>query len=323
MNKKRAFIKISLLFILLVVICYFNVTYGLNIFDESLSDIDKTILYDLRIPRAVLAILVGGSLSISGAALQGVFRNSLVEPYTLGVSGGAAVGVAACLSLSLSKIFGSFSLIISGFLGAIFVLVLLYQIAIKNHKLDIKILLLIGVMISFISSSILMLILSVTKTENLHGIIFWMMGSLSNAQNNLNIALACITLFGLFIFYLFANNLNALQFGYEKGATLGVNVEQVIKITVILSSLLTAASVSVTGIIGFIGLIIPHIMRKIFYNDFRILFIASFLGGAIFLMLSDFIASKIIYPNELPVGVVTGILGGIFFIYIFRKEKLV
>ena len=320
MNKKRALVKIIILFFILIIIAYFNITYGLHLFEKS-SDIDKTILLNLRLPRAVLAILAGGSLSICGAALQGVFRNSLVEPYTLGVSGGAAVGVAVALSLSLNKIFGVFLLISAGFLGAILVLLLLYVIAIKNYKLDIKTLLLIGVMISFISSSVLMLILAVSNTQNLHGIIFWMMGSLSNAQNNLNIALGCITLFGLFIFYLFANNLNALQFGYEKGATLGVNVEQVIKITVILSSLLTAASVSVTGIIGFIGLIIPHIMRKIFYNDFRILFIASFLGGAIFLMLSDFIASKIIYPNELPVGVVTGILGGIFFIYIFRKEK--
>jgi len=176
-------------------------------------------------------------------------------------------------------------------------------------------------MISFISSSILMLILAISKVENLHGIIFWMMGSLSNSENGLNYPLAIIFILGFIILYIYSNQLNAIQLGFEKSHTLGVDVEKIIKTTIIISSLITASIVSITGMIGFVGLIVPNLMKKIFYNDFRILFITSFISGGVFLILSDFIASKIIYPNELPVGVVTGILGGIFFIYTFKKEQ--
>ncbi|UOD35891.1 iron ABC transporter permease [Deferribacteraceae bacterium V6Fe1] len=306
----------------MLIIFIFHMFYGVDIFNGLFSDIDKTILTQIRLPRGFLGILAGGGLSVCGAALQGVFRNNLVEPYTLGVSGGAAVGVALAISLSLNMLLGYFTLILAGFLGAVFVLFLLYYIAIKENRFDIKTLLLIGVMISFMSSSILMLILSVSKTENLHGIIFWMMGSLSDAENMINIWLGIIVLSGLFVFYLMANDLNAIQFGYEKSFTLGVNVENVIRMTVLISSLVTASIVSVTGVIGFVGLVVPHVMRKFFYNDFRILFLASFLGGGAFLLLSDMIASKIIYPIELPVGVVTGILGGALFINIFRKERV-
>ncbi len=319
MRKGRYILKFIILFLLLIITWIFHIFQGIGINDEP---INRTILTQIRLPRSILAILSGGGLALCGTALQGMFRNSLVEPYTLGVSGGAAIGVAVSLLLPFQRDLGFAYLTISGFLGALSVLLILYLVAIKDRKLDMKNLLLIGVMISFISSSILMLILSVSKIENLHGIVFWMMGSLGNSSNETNLILSFIILSILIIFYFMANDLNAIQFGYEKSTTLGVDTDKVLKTTVVLSALITASIVSITGIIGFVGLIIPHLMKKIFYNDFRILFITSFLGGGFFLLLSDFVSTKIIYPNELPIGVITGIIGGVFFIYIFKRERI-
>ena len=318
MGTKRYIKRVILLIILLLASLSLHIFYGIDLKNNPM---DILILTQIRIPRALLGLIVGGGLALCGAALQGVFRNSLVEPYTLGISGGSALGIAIAIILPFSKIFGSFFIIINGFFGSLIAFFVLYYIAIKNRKLDINNLLLIGVMISFISSSILMLILAISKVENLHGIIFWMMGSLSNSENGLNYPLAIIFILGFIILYIYSNQLNAIQLGFEKSHTLGVDVEKIIKTTIIISSLITASIVSVTGMIGFVGLIVPNLMKKIFYNDFRILFITSFISGGVFLILSDFIASKIIYPNELPVGVVTGILGGIFFIYTFKKER--
>ncbi|WP_424604553.1 FecCD family ABC transporter permease [Calditerrivibrio nitroreducens] len=319
MNKDHFVAKIFIIFFLTFCIISLQLFYDTF---PLVNDINTTIIAEIRLPRAILGLLAGGGLALCGTVLQGVFRNNLVEPYTLGISGGSAVGVALGLMVNFQTFLGFSSLIIAGFLGALFSLFILYIVAIRNHKIDTKNLLLIGVMISFISSSLLMLILSISKVENLHGIVFWIMGSLGNAENNINFILFFIVSSGFVIFYLLANDLNAMQFGYEKSFTLGVNIDVVIKITIITASFITASIVSVTGMVGFIGLVVPHLMRKLFYKDFRILLPTSFLGGGFFLTASDFLASKIIYPNELPVGVITGIVGGIFFIYIFKKERI-
>jgi len=319
MNKHNFLAKFFIMFFLTLSVVAVQLFYDTYSF---INDIDTTIITQIRLPRAILGLLAGGGLALCGTALQGVFRNNLVEPYTLGISGGSAVGVALGLMVNFHSFFGFASLMVTGFLGSILSLFILYIVAIRDYKIETKNLLLIGVMISFISSSLLMLILSISEVENLHGIVFWMMGSLGNAENSINFILFFIILSGFVIFYLLSNDLNAMQFGYEKSFTLGVNIDGVIKITVITASLITASIVSVTGMIGFIGLVVPHLMRKLFYKDFRILFPTSFLGGGLFLTASDFLASKILYPNELPVGVITGIVGGIFFIYIFKKERI-
>jgi len=309
--------KIIAIILITISLFIFYLFYGLNIF--NLSKMDKVILLDIRLPRGFLAFFVGAGLALSGVVLQGVFRNNLVEPYTLGVSGGAAVGVAIAISLSLEKIFGYYIYTVGGFLGAIAVLFFLYSISMRKRVFDINQILLIGVMISFISSAFIMLILSTTKMENLNEIVFWMMGSLGEPKNILIIILAIINIIGIFIFYFISPKLNALQLGYEKGISIGINVNQIIKISVMVSAIITAVAVCSTGIIGFVGLIVPHIMRKFFLNDYRYLTVSSFFAGGGFLLLCDIIARTIIYPNELPVGVITGILGGFLFIYLFRK----
>jgi iron complex transport system permease protein len=178
-------------------------------------------------------------------------------------------------------------------------------------------------MISFICSSLIMLIMAVSRIEDLHGIIFWTMGSLETSQWFLiKIALA-ISLIGLIISYLFSIDLNAFSLGEEEALHLGVNIERSKRLLFILASLLTGCSVAVAGIIGFVGLVVPHFMRMLVGSDHRILLVASYLSGAAFLILCDTLARTIIAPMELPVGVVTGIIGGILFVYALTRRQLI
>ena len=309
--------KIFILCLIVLILFVLYLFYGLPIF--HMSKMDRVILFEIRLPRGFLAFFVGAGLALSGVVLQGIFRNNLVEPYTLGVSGGAAVGVAITISLSLERFLGYYIYTFGGFAGAGAVLFFLYIISMRKKVFDINQILLIGVMISFISSAFIMLILSTSKMENLNEIVFWMMGSLGQPRDILIYILAFITIIGVFFFYFMSPKLNAIQLGYEKGISIGVNVKSLIKISISASAIITAVAVCSTGIIGFVGLIIPHILRKFFHNDYRYLVVSSFLAGGGFLLLCDIIARTVIYPNELPVGVITGLIGGILFIYLFRK----
>ena len=255
--------------------------------------------------------------------MQGMFRNPLVEPYTLGISGGAALGVCLNIVFHLHRIFGVLTLPMSGFLGAILVIILVYSLSRRKGILKIQGLLLTGVMISFISSSLIMLIMAVSRTEDLHGIVFWIMGSLEE-PNWVLIKLAVgVSVFGLVVSYLFCLDLNALSLGEEEALHLGVNIEKTKRLLFIIASLVTGCSVSIAGIIGFVGLVVPHFVRMFIGSDHRILLISSFLCGAAFLILCDTLARTIISPLELPVGVITGILGGSLFVYALIRKQIV
>ena len=278
------------------------------------SGIEYTILSKVRLPRILLGLAVGGSLSLSGAILQGIYRNPLVEPYTMGISGGAALGVAIAITFGLNLHLGSYILPIFGFSGA-------FIMSSKRRKLNINKMLLIGVMISFIASSAIMFLMATTTSENLQSIIFWIMGSLDNPDLTLIKIALYASIIGLFVTYLFANPLNALHIGESKAKHLGINTQLSISILYIITSILTGISVAITGVIGFVGLVIPHIMRLIIGSDYRILLISSFLGGGIFIILCDLISRTIIAPNELPIGVITGLIGGVIFIIALSKHK--
>ncbi len=283
---------------------------------------DYTIVVDLRLSRVLLGFSVGGALSLSGVVLQGLFRNPLVEPYTLGISGGAALAVSLNMALHIYSRFGVASLPISGFLGALVVIALVYYLNLKGGILKMQGLLLAGVMISFISSSMIMLIMAVSRAEDLHGIVFWIMGSLGNSTWTWVVLMGISSVIGLFASYLFALDLNALSLGEEEALHLGVDVERCKKMLFLLASLLTGLCVSCAGIIGFVGLVVPHFVRMFFGEDHRILLVASFLLGACFLTLCDTLARTIIRPLELPVGVITGIIGGFLFIYALTKKEI-
>jgi iron complex transport system permease protein len=246
----------------------------------------------------------------------------LVEPYTLGISGGAALGVCLNIVLGLNRTLGIFSLPLFGFLGAILIILLVYSLSIKRGTLRIQGLLLTGVMISFISSSLIMLIMAVSRVEDLHGIIFWIMGSLEEPNWFLIKLAVLVPIFGLIISYFFCLDLNAFSLGEEEALHLGVDTERTKRLLFILASLLTGCSVSIAGIIGFVGLVVPHFVRMFVGSDHRILLISSFLSGAIFLIFCDTLSRTVISPLELPVGVITGILGGSLFVYALSKKQV-
>ena len=283
---------------------------------------EYSILFDIRLPRIILGFAIGGALSLAGTILQGIFRNPLVEPYTLGISGGASLGVCLNIVFKWYDAVGIIAYPISGFLGAALVIVFVYSLSMKRGTLKTQGILLTGVMISFISSSLVMFIMALSRSEDLHGIVFWIMGSLDE-PNMLLIRVAVIgALAGLVLSYFFCLDLNALALGEEEAVHLGVNVEKSKRMLFILASFLTGLSVSVAGIIGFVGLIIPHLMRMFTGTDHRILFVSAFLAGASFLILCDTLARTVIEPFELPVGVITGIIGGAVFVYALSKKQV-
>jgi iron complex transport system permease protein len=292
-----------------------------KVLSEGQDSMEYTILSQIRWPRILLGIAVGGSLSLSGVLLQGVYRNPLVEPYTLGISGGASLGVAFSIVFSLQTLFGAFVLPLSGFTGAFLIIFLVYTISSRRGRINIQSMLLTGVMVSFISSSLMMLLMAITSTENLHGIIFWIMGSLDEPDMSLIYITLVLSLVSLVLSYLFVQPLNALRLGEEKAKQLGINTDLTIKLIFLLSSVLAGVSVAVAGVIGFIGLIIPHLIRLMVGSDYRILLVCSFLAGSIFLVLSDVVARTIISPNELPIGVITGIAGGIVFLLMMSRSS--
>lgn len=278
------------------------------------------VLFYIRIPRTLLGFAVGGSLSLAGAILQGIYRNPLVEPYTLGISGGASLGVTFVLVAGL-QFTHLLILPLAGFIGAFITIFLVYTLSIRNRELNVNRMLLIGVMISFIASSVMMFLMSITSTENIQSIVFWMMGSLNETNTTLIIVVVVLSLLCLIASYLFVMPLNALRLGEERAKHLGVNSSVIIRILFIITSLLTGAAISVAGVIGFVGLVIPHIVRLWVGSDYRIMLIASFLSGSAFLLVCDVIARTIISPNELPIGVITGIVGGIMFILILSRSS--
>ena len=278
------------------------------------------VLFYIRIPRTLLGFAIGGSLSLAGAILQGIYRNPLVEPYTLGISGGASLGVTFAIVAGL-HLLNILLLPLAGFIGAFTTIFLVYTLSLKKGALSVNRMLLIGVMISFISSSLMMFLMSITATENIHGIVFWIMGSLNESNTAMIGAMVVLSIVCLLISYLFVMPLNALRLGEEKARHLGINSNATIRILFVITSVLTGACIAVGGVIGFVGLVIPHIVRLFVGSDYRIMLVSSFLSGSIFLVLCDIIARTIISPNELPIGVITGIVGGVVFIVLLSRSQ--
>lgn len=311
---------ISVLLSLSVGEIHFSIAELIDILTKK-QGVEYTIVSHVRLPRVLLGLAVGGSLSLSGVILQGIYRNPLVEPYTMGISGGAALGVALAIVFGFKSVFGVYTIPFSGFSGALITVFLVYFMSLRNFSINVAKMLLIGVMISFIASSGMMFLMSTTSTDNLHSIVFWIMGSLDNSDYFLVKTVLFTSLAGLLFSYFFANQLNALRLGESRAKHLGINTSVSIRVLFLITSLLTGISVSVAGVIGFVGLIIPHLLRMIVGSDFRPLLISSFLGGAVFIVLCDVVARTIIAPNELPIGVITGLIGGVVFIFALSKSN--
>jgi iron complex transport system permease protein len=279
-----------------------------------------TIVRELRLPRAVLAALVGAALGLSGATFQALLRNPLAEPYILGVSGGAAVGAVLALTLGWAAI-GAWVLPLSAFAGASLAIVLVLRIAASvGRALDTRVLLLGGVVVGAFFNAVILLALVFAEAESFRSAIFWMMGGLAGATWTGAALLALYLVPGALLLLALARPLNLLAIGEQTAAHLGTRVEPSKWLAYGVASLLTAAAVSVSGVIGFVGLVIPHVVRLLWGADHRFLLPAAALLGAAFLVLADTLARTLAAPVELPVGVVTAFIGVPFFVWLLRRR---
>ena len=282
---------------------------------------EQAILLSLRLPRAVLAGLVGAGLSVAGAVFQALLRNPLADPYILGVSSGAAVGAIVAILAGLGSL--SLGVPLASSAGALLTIFTVFWFGRQNGKIHPNTLLLAGVITSSFLSAIIMFFISISQREELRTILFWLMGDFSGASGGA-IRVVLPYLLGTFLFlYLRSREFNLLLSGEDQALQLGVNVERLKLVSYLLASLLTAASVSVCGLIGVVGLIVPHSVRLLFGPDHRLLLPASALIGAAFLIASDTLARTLLAPVELPAGVVTAAFGGPFFIYLLKTRKVV
>ncbi len=290
-------------------------------FYENIDPIDQKIVLEIRLPRIILAVIVGSALSVTGVIFQGLFRNPMADPYVLGTSSGAALGATfAVIVNSRFTFLGLSSRPIFAFVGAIFATILVYNIARVGEKPSITVLILSGIAVSAFLSAITSLLLFF-RQEEMGRIIFWMMGGFSYCRWSEVKMILPYLIIGLLYTGRFSRELNLLLLGEEKAHQLGLEVGKLQKRLIFAAAFLVAAAVSVSGVIGFVGLVVPHIIRLLIGPDHRFLLPVSAVAGGVFLLIADTLARIIISPAELPVGVLTSFVGGLFFIYLLRKSK--
>ncbi len=283
----------------------------------SVSASEKTIILSLRLPRVLLALLVGSGLSVAGVVFQALLRNPLAEPYILGISSGGTVGAIIAIGFSLGA--QTITTPLASFTGSAAVMFLVYGIAHRRGQLDTHALLLGGVMIGAFFNAAVLLIISVFNQE-LRNAFLWLMGNLSTANPDAILIVTPVLLVSFLVLLLQARNFNMISTGDETALQLGVEVRQVKRLSYLLASLITGLVVSVSGVIGFVGLVIPHICRMLFGPDHRLLLPASFLLGASFLIATDILSRTLLAPSEIPVGAITAAVGAPVFIWLLRKN---
>jgi iron complex transport system permease protein len=300
-------------------------TVSLKDSTDETSDIAKTILLQVRLPRILLGFLVGCSLASVGVALQALLRNPLADPYVLGVSSGAALGAAVGILFGVGTTFlAETALPACGFVGGLVALAVIYRMAATYGQLPIHSLLLTGVILNAIFSALIMFITSILDPNRSYGMMAWLMGTLTAPTYGSLVGLMIYLSIGLFLLFSQMRVLNILALGEESARTLGIDTEQAKRFLFVLTALVTGAVVSVSGMIGFIGMVVPHAVRLVIGADHRLLLPASALVGGTFLMGADTVARTLIAPTEIPVGIITALAGGPFFVYLllWRKDRL-
>jgi iron complex transport system permease protein len=284
----------------------------------SLDSTERAILLEIRLPRVLLTGLVGMGLAVSGVVLQSLLRNPLAEPFVLGISSGAALG--ALSSMALGAGFLPLTTPLAAFLGAMGTVALVLGIAAGRGRMEMTRVLLTGVIVNAFFTSLIMLILSLSRAEHLHSMMFWLYGDLSGARYAHIGFVGPGALAALAILWSQARSLNILGLGERTALQLGVQVDRSKALLLGITALLTGMVVSVSGLIGFVGLIVPHLVRMLLGPDHRLLLPSGALAGAAFLILADAMARTVISPAEIPVGVVTAALGAPFFILLLRTR---
>jgi iron complex transport system permease protein len=277
----------------------------------------RLIVFDLRLPRILLGILVGAALSVSGACFQALLRNPLADPFVLGVSSGAALGSILALIFAAQI---AWMTPLGAFLGALATVAAVYFLGQREGQIDSATLLLGGIITASFLSAIIMFLMTTLTGRDLRGMVFWLMGDLSTPlPANLSWMITVGVLAAMGAIYTTAADLNLMLTGEREAMHLGVDVTRVKLVVYISASLLTALAVSVSGAIGYVGLLVPHAVRLMFGSDYRLLIPASAIGGAIAIVLADMLARTVLAPTELPVGAMTAMAGAPLFIYLLRR----
>lgn len=321
-------LRISIFFLLFIVIFIFAPFIGSQHIDikqaiMNLDSFDAGIFYTIRLPRVILAAIAGGGLAVCGMVFQAMLKNALASPFTLGVASGASLGAVIAMLLRLDVFFCNLPFVpVMSFLGSLLAIVLVYLIARKRTSMiSTYSLLLTGVAINLIFSSLILICQYMADFTQTNQMIRWLMGGLDILGFEEIIKVSPFLTLGLLIIFLNTNRLNVMAMGDNIAYSRGVDILKTQKICFLASSLVSGAVVSLSGPIGFVGLIIPHIVRMITGPDHRLLFFGCLFSGAGFLILCDVIARTVMSPMEIPIGVITALIGGPFFIYLLRKEK--
>lgn len=293
----------------------------------SYNEQQELVFWIIRLPRICLGILIGAGLGIAGASLQGLFRNSLADPGLIGISSGASLFAVLFIVLNttylkpLGALLGSYALSIVAFFGAGFATFLIYRLSKSGGQTRVATMLLLGVAINAFSGGIMGLMTYLANDEQLRNLTFWNLGSLGGASWDTVVTLAPFVICTLFFSPRLAKSLNLIALGESQAAHLGVNLKSVKRQVILLATLAVGASVAVAGIIGFVGLIVPHIIRRAFGPDHYLVLPGSALGGAALLTFADTLSRTVVAPTELPIGVLTALMGTPIFVYMLLKEK--
>jgi iron complex transport system permease protein len=296
---------------------------GDSINPGSFSTTNEAIILQIRLPRVLAAVLIGAALSSAGVIYQGLFKNPMADPYVLGVSAGACVGAAIAIVFGAGLSFAGLPLVpTTAFITALATVFVVYNLSRVGSRVSDMTLLLSGIAVSIFLSAVFQVMEVLAPNDTMHALVYWTIGGITNITWSSIWSILPFVIVGVVLSYFFTRDLNMIALGEDTAQHLGVNTERTKQILLVLGSLVTAAAVSISGLIGFVGLMIPHITRLIIGPDHRILLPASVVVGAIFLVICDAVARVATGASELPVGVITALTGGPFFIFLLRRKKL-
>lgn len=325
--KKISAVSIIMIFFLAGVmflgLCFGSSGTGIRTFAETIESFSNpdslyyTIIWKIRLPRVFIAALVGGTLSLGGLVFQALMRNPLAEPYILGISGGSAIGAIIGILLNLSRFPG---VSIFAFLGGMGTLFLVLLISTGKTLLKKESLLLSGVMVNAFCSAVIMFLISLTQDARIHNIMFWLMGDLSSGGINEALIMGIILLPCFAVIFWFSNSMNLLLMGKEMALSMGVNVKVITVFLLMVSSFMVSATVCYCGLVGFVGLVIPHLLRLLIGSDHRVLVPACIFGGGAYLVLCDLLARTLPHQGEMPAGVITALIGAPVFIILLKRS---
>jgi len=331
MSKRRLKWIISLILLTLILLSsiYVSISTGpiqmtfleiIHALTGTGSNLNIKIIWELRFPRAIMAVFVGAGLTIAGVGMQALFKNPMASPYILGLSSGAAFGAALAMVLGISFIPGYLSIPSMAFVFCFLTLMIVYSIARGHGRVPVETLLLAGIAVGAFFSALVNL-LTYLADDELAGIVYWMMGDLTQfGWTDVQVVMPMIAV-GAAVIYYHSRDLNAMMLGDNHALNLGIEVSKVRLYVLLACALVTAAAVSFVGIIGFVGLVVPHMVRLIVGPDHRILIPASILAGSSFLVICDVLSQLVLYPASLPIGILTALIGAPYFIYLLKRRR--